>query len=56
MEAMKFRRKGDVVSWSNFFRCTIFIVVSCFTFSAVRLFFAGGHFFFLLGNFQFYHF
>ncbi|XP_044465744.1 glycosyltransferase family 92 protein RCOM_0530710-like [Mangifera indica] len=40
MEAMKFRRKGDVVSWSNFFRCTIFIVVSCFTFSAVRLFFA----------------
>ncbi|KAJ0112263.1 hypothetical protein Patl1_02931 [Pistacia atlantica] len=41
MAAMKVRsRRRDVVSWSNFFWCTVFIVTSFFTFSAVRLFFA----------------
>lgn len=45
--AMRDRRKIDVVSWSRFFWCTLFVVLTCviftgFTFSAVfRLFFRG---------------
>lgn len=57
---MRERRKGggggvDVVSWSRFFWCTLFVVFSCvilsgFTFSSFRLFFGGQCFKLVIGE------